>query len=211
MEASTTEELKSILKEEFSDYTEIAGGKNYRYTHLITVHKTVKKLEDKLELDVDSKVLEISALFHDIGRLEDIENGEMDPMEGHEGHAERGSEKVGEFVSEYVTDKQLDKIKKVIRNHHSEAETVEGKIVQDADDLSNFGPSNIWRQFHYACQNGIELREGIEYFWSTAVKDYEEIIEEMYFEHTREVARKRLEKHKDIFETIEAETNAEDI
>lgn len=211
MDPSVLEDLKSKLKNEFSDYYEVAGGKNYRYTHLITVHSIAEKLVEELEVEVDEKVVEIAALYHDIGRSEDIEDGEMDPFEGHEGHDQRGAEKVKEFVSDHVTEDQLEKIQRVIENHHSEPETVEGKIIQDADKLSNFGVNNLWRQFHYACEHGVELREGIDYFWETAVKEYREIVEEMNFEHTQKVAEKRLERHKEVFESIEKEINAEDV
>lgn len=211
MDPSILEDLKIKLKNEFSDYYEIAGGKNYRYTHLIAVHKIVEKLVKELEVDVDEKVVEIAALYHDIGRSEDIKNGEMDPFEGHEGHSKRGKEKVGEFISEHVTEGQLEKIQKIIANHHSEPETVEGKIVQDADKLSNFGVNNFWRQFHYACENGVDLREGIDYFWETAVDEYRKKIEMMNFDHTQKVAEKRLEKHKGAFERIETEINGEDL
>jgi putative nucleotidyltransferase with HDIG domain len=211
MESLTLEELKSKLEDEFSDYYEVAGGKNYRYSHLQAVHAIVEKLIKELDVEVDEKVVEIAALYHDIGRSEDIEDGEMDPFEGHEGHDQRGKEKVAEFVSEYVTQDQLEKIQKIIGNHHSEPETVEGKIVQDADKLSKFGVNNLWRQFHYACEHEIEFRDSINYFWETAVDDYRALMEKMYFDHTQEVAEKRLEKQKEVFERIEKEMNAEDV
>lgn len=205
------EELKSKLKEEFSDYYEVAGGKNYRYYHLETAHKIAKSLVEELDVEVDEDVVEITALFHDIGRAEDIEDGRMDPFEGHAGHDERGAERVSGFVSEYVTEEQLGLIEKIIRNHHSEPETTEGKIIQDADNLSNFGVNNFWRQFHYACEHGRDMDESIDYFWNTAVDDYNALIRKMNFEHTREVAEKRLEKHKEAVERIEKEMDAEDV
>ena len=205
------EKLKEKLKEEFSGYTETAGGKNYRFQHLETTHRLVCKLGDKLDVGVDRKVLEISALYHDIGRIQDIEDGEMDPFEGHEGHAERGAEVVEDYISELVSEQQLEKIREVIRNHHSEASTVEGEIVQDADKVSNFGVFNLWRQIHYASQHGRTLKESLDYFWSTAVNDFEEHIEEMHFEETEQLAKKRLEKHKEAITEMEREINAEDL
>ncbi|MFB6100710.1 MAG: HD domain-containing protein [Candidatus Nanohalobium sp.] len=204
------EELKSRLQEEFSGYTETAGGKNYRFTHLETVHRMVCKLADELNVDVDRKVLEVAALYHDIGRSQDIEDGEMDPFEGHEGHDERGARMVGDYVSDFVTDEQLEKIQKIIRNHHSEAETVEGKIVQDADKLFNFGVNNLWRQIHYSCQHDREFWESIEYFWDTAVEEFEDQIEELHFQNSKGVARKRLENHKEAVRQMEEEMEAED-
>jgi putative nucleotidyltransferase with HDIG domain len=205
------EKLKEKLKEEFSGYTETAGGKNYRFQHLETTHRLVCKLGDKLDVDVDRKVLEISALYHDIGRIQDIEDGEMDPFEGHEGHAERGAEVVEDYISELVSEQQLEKIREVIGNHHSEASTIEGEIVQDADKVSNFGVFNLWRQIHYASQHGRTLKESLDYFWSTAVNDFEEHIEEMHFEETEQLAKKRLEKHKEAITEMEREINAEDL
>ena len=205
------QELKERLKEEFSGYTETAGGKNYRFQHLETTHRLVCKLEDRLDVEVDRKVLEISALYHDIGRIQDIEDGEMDPFEGHEGHAERGAEIVEDYISELVSEKQLEKIREVLGNHHYEASTIEGEIVQDADKVSNFGVFNLWRQIHYASQHGRTLKESLDYFWSTAVNDFEEHIEEMHFEETEQLAKKRLEKHKEAITEMEREINAEDL
>lgn len=202
--------LKERLKEEFSGYSEFAGGKNYRYQHLETTHKHVCKFEERLDVEVDKKVLEIAALYHDIGRVKDIEDGEMDPFEGNEGHAEQGARIVKEYVSDFVTEEQLEKIEEIIENHHSEASTTEGKIVQDADKVSNFGVFNLWRQIHYASQHEHSLDESLSYFWDEAVSQFEEHIEEMHFGMTEELAKKRLDKHKDTVGEIEREVNAED-
>lgn len=188
----------------------IAGGKNYRFHHLETVHNMVTKLAEKLDVEVDGEVLEIAGLYHDIGRKEDIEDGKMDPFEGHEGHGERGAELVGEYISEFVSRDQLEKIEKIIRNHHSEARATEGKIVQDADKISNFGVSNLWRQIHYSAQNKREFKESIEYFWDTAVDDYKDQIEKLHFEETKNIAKKRLERHKGAVRQMEKESKAED-
>lgn len=98
--------LKERLKEEeFSGYREIAGGKNYRYQHLKTTHKHVCKFEERLYVEVDKKTLEIAALYHDIGRLKDIEDSEMDPFEGNEDHAEHGAKIVEKYISDFVSKK----------------------------------------------------------------------------------------------------------
>ncbi|MFO7794414.1 MAG: HD domain-containing protein [Candidatus Nanohaloarchaea archaeon] len=204
------QKLKESLKEEFSGYSEIAGGKNYRYQHLETTHKHVCKFQERLDVEVDNKVLEIAALYHDIGRVKDIVYGEMDPFEGNEGHAEHGAKIVEEYISDFVSKEQLEKIKEIIENHHSEASTIEGKIVQDADKVSNFGVFNLWRQIHYSAQHERTLEESLDYFWNKAVSQFENHIEEMHFEETSELARNRLEKHKDTIREIEREINAED-
>lgn len=204
------QELKERLEKEFSGYSEVAGGKDYRFQHLETTHKLACKLEDKLVVKVDRKVLEIAALYHDIGRIKDIEDGEMDPFEGHEGHAEYGADIVEEYVSDIVSEEQLERIEKVIKNHHARALTTEGKIVQDVDKVSNFGVFNLWRQIHYAAQHEHSLDESLDYFWNTAVEEFEEHIKEMHFEETEELARRRLEKHKEAIRQMEREIEAED-
>ncbi|MBC5793180.1 MAG: HD domain-containing protein [Nanohaloarchaea archaeon] len=212
MEKEVEEELKSRLKDEFSNYTEIAGGKNYRYRHLKTVLEIVHKLKQNVETseEIDENVLEIAALYHDIGRKEDIEDGEMDPFEGHEGHDERGAKIIEEYVSDFVTEDQLKKIQRIIRNHHSEPQTVEGKIVQDADKVSNFGVNNLWRQIHYAAEHERTFDDSLEYFWDSAVDRYRGQMKKLNFDYTKKVAEKRLERHKQAIERIEMEMDGED-
>ncbi|MFB6182679.1 MAG: HD domain-containing protein [Candidatus Nanohaloarchaea archaeon] len=214
LEKRIVEELKQDLKQVFSDYYEAAGGKNFRYHHLVRTHKHVKKLMEKEEVrqkDFDEEVVEVAALFHDIGRKEDIEDGYLDPLEMHEGHAEKGAEIVSEYVSEYLSENQLKKVEEVIRNHHSEPETVEGMILQDCDALSNFGVNNLWRMIHYSAENERTLEGGIRYFWNEAVEEYQEKLEDFNFDVTRRVAEKRITDHQEAIRTIEEEINAEDI
>lgn len=211
LDESMLEKLESRLEEEFTGYTEVAGGKNYRLRHLKSVRKIALKLAEKVDAELDEKVLEVAALYHDIGRVKDIENGEMNPFKGHEGHDEKGAEIVGEYVSDFVTKEQLEKIEKIIENHHSEPETSEGKIVQDADKIFNVGVNNLWRQFHYSAQNERTLEEGLEYFWNEAVEEYQKLIDNLHFQESRKSAEKRLKKQKQTMKQIQREINAEDI
>jgi HD superfamily phosphodiesterase len=171
----------------------------------------VCKLEKEIDIEVDRKVLEIAALYHDIGRIKDIEDGEMDPFDGHECHAEHGSRIVDRYIEEFVSESQLEKIIEIVGNHHSWASTLEGKLVQDADKLSNFGVFNLWRQIDYAAQNEKEIQESLYYFWEDAVKQFNQHIEEMHFERTKNLAEKRLEWHKTTMSIMEKEINAEDL
>ena len=205
------EELKERCKNEFSGYSELAGGKNYRYHHQENVRKIADALADKIEEDVDRKVLNIASLFHDIGRAEDIEDGELNPFSSSEGHGPRGAKIVEKYISDFVTEEELEKIEKIIRNHHAEPETVEGKVLQDADELSSYGANDTWRQFHFSAQKGRELSESLEYFWNEAVEEYENRLDLFRLPEAREAAKQRLERHKQVMKNIEKETNAEDI
>jgi len=207
------EELKARLRQEFSDYYEKAGGKDYRFFHLKFVFNAVQRLAEDEEisgLDFDRRVLEVAALFHDIGRSEDIEEGFMDPFEGHEGHAERGSEIVAQYTSDFVSGNQLKKIEELIKNHHSNPETAEGEILQDADDLAKYGVSDIWRMIHYASEEDMDIEEGIENFRNTLKPRLEEGLEEFNFNISKRIAKSRMKKQVDFINRMEKEMVAED-
>lgn len=209
------EELKALLKEEFDDYYELAGGKNYRYHHLVRTHRYVKKIMNREEiegLDFDSEVLEVAALLHDIGRKEDIEEGFLNPMEGeNREHAERGAELVSEYIEGFLDEEQVEKVEKVIRNHHGEPETVEGKIVQDCDALSNFGVNNLWRMIHYSADKERTMEESIQYFWDEALDAYREKLKDFNLDVSKRVAKKRIVKHQEAVIQMEEELHADDI
>lgn len=211
MEEKEFEILESRLKEAFSDYRELAGGKNYRFHHLTSSGDYAEKLSEKLDVEVDIDVVRVAALFHDIGRTEDIEDGYLDPIEAHEGHAETGAEIVDSFISDVVGEEKLEKIRHIIRNHHSEPETVEGKIVQDSDLLYKFGVQTLWRKFHYSAEKGETLPEAIEYFRNSELDRLENRLEEFHFEKSRSVAKERLEDLRETVEKIDREHSGEDI
>ena len=213
LKQSELEKLRDRLKQEFSGYYEKSGGRNYRYHHLESTRKHAARImesEDVSNLDFDEEVAEVAALFHDIGRKEDIEDGEMDPFKGHEGHAERGEQIVHEYTQDIVGKNKSEKIREVVGNHHSEPETVEGKIVQDADLLTNYGVSDLWRMIHFSSEEERTMQEAFEYFWDTHVPQYLEKLEEFHFEVSRKWARERLIKHQETVQQMEEEFDAED-
>lgn len=214
MEKQKLEEMKSRLKQVFSDYYEEAGGWEYRYHHLLRARRYAVKLmetDEATEMEFDPEVVEIAALFHDIGRKEDIEDGHLNPMENHEGHAEAGAESVEDHISDLVSEERLERIRTVIRNHHSEPETAEGKIVQDADDLGKFSTIDLWRLVHYASDNERTLAETFEYFHNELDPESEELIDELHLEKSREVAEERLENYRKTMEQMEKEALGDDI
>lgn len=214
LEESELQELKTRLKEEFSEYYEIAGGKNYRYHHLVSTRKHVKKIMGSRELEnssFDEEVVEVAALFHDIGRKMDIEDGEMDPIKNHEGHAETGAQIVMEYTQDVIGKRKSQKVREIIERHHSEPETVEGKILQDADLLTNYGVSDIWRMIHYSSDKERTHEEAFEYFWETHQPRYTERLQEFHFDFSREWAKDRLLKHQKTIREMEKEFQASDI
>ncbi|WP_414837036.1 HD domain-containing protein [Candidatus Nanohalococcus occultus] len=211
LEESRRSKLESRLKEVFSEYRELAGGKNYRYHHLTSSRKYAVKLIETVDEEVDENVVEIAALFHDIGRSKDIENGYLNPIEAHEGHAETGERIVEEHIGDLVESDTLRKVKQAIGNHHSEPESIEDKIVQDSDLLFKFGVHSLWRKIHYSCENEETIPEALEYLNETEFERMEKWLEELHFQRSKEVAEKRLEDLKEAVEKIEVEMEGEDI
>lgn len=206
--------LKQKLEEVFSDYYELAGGKDYRYHHLVRTHRYVKKMMTREEiqgLDFDREVVEVAALFHDIGRKEDIEDGYLNPMDENKEHAERGAKMVSEYVEDFLSEDQVLKVKEVINNHHSKAETVEGEIVQDCDALSNFGVNNLWRMIHYSAEKERTIDESFDYFWDQAIDQYRSKLQDFNLDVTKRVAKKRIVKHEEAILQMEEEVHADDI
>ncbi|MFP4038161.1 MAG: HD domain-containing protein [Candidatus Nanohaloarchaea archaeon] len=205
------EKLKNRLKQEFSGYYEKAGGRDFRYYHLESVYKASKKIAESEGLDIDKRVLEVAALFHDIGRKQDIEDGYMDPFEGHEGHPERSADMVREYVEDVLTDGRIRTVEKVVGNHHSRPETVEGKILQDADRLAKYGVSDLWRMFHYASDEERPLEDTFSYFEEKGRPRLESELEDFHFDTAREAAEERLGRQVEALERIREEAKAEDI
>ena len=205
------EKLRERVREAFSGYTELAGGRDYRYHHSVSVMKLSLKLLDNLGADAEREVLAAGALLHDIGRTEDIEEGFLDPMSTSEGHAGRGVPLVKDYAGDLFSDGEIERIESIVGNHDSEPGTAEGMIVKDADMLDVYGVSNFWRMFHYSCEKGRSFEDEIGYFWDDAVPGMSDMLEDFNFDISRKVAERRLERQIDAFEQILAENSGEDI
>lgn len=207
------EKLKSRIKEVFSDYRELAGGYEYRYHHLISVNKYVREIvkAENLEKEIDMRILEAASLLHDIGRSKDIDENYLNPIAEHEGHDEKGAELIERYADDILNTEELETVKKIVRNHHSEPETVEGKVLQDADLLFKFGVQNIWRTFHYAYKDDRTLKESVEYFQDKEKHRMDEKIDDFHFESSKSTAETRLQKLEDTYTEIVTELHGRDI
>lgn len=116
-------------------------------SHTKRVHALCKKLADH---DTEESILLPAALLHDIARAKEDEDdtGEID-------HAVLGAEKAEKILTEENFEKEkIEEIQHCIRTHrfrgNREPETLEAKILSDADKLDAIGAVGIGRMFMLA-------------------------------------------------------------
>jgi uncharacterized domain HDIG len=120
------------------------------WKHVRRVENLAEKLAE--EEDADKEVLKASVLLHDIGRKKEDE-GEI------ENHAEWGAEKAEEILEGLGYEKSfIEKVKHCVRSHRyskdPEPESVEAKVLSDADNLDALGATGIARTFTYGGEHG---------------------------------------------------------
>jgi len=119
---------------------------SHDWNHVQRVRKMALKLAE--EEDADREVVELSAVLHDIGRKKE-DMGEIDH------HEVWGAEKAEEILEETGYSQNLiEDVKHCIKSHRysrdPEPETLEAKILSDADNLDSLGATGIARTFCYA-------------------------------------------------------------
>jgi uncharacterized protein len=102
------------------------------------------------------EVLEIAAYLHDVGRSHE------DESRGEACHAEKGAEMARNLLKTYPTsDEQKANIIHCIRSHRfrgdQQPETLEAKVLFDADKLDAIGAMGIARTFLFAGEVGAKL------------------------------------------------------
>ncbi|EFW93788.1 metal dependent phosphohydrolase [Haladaptatus paucihalophilus DX253] len=103
------------------------------------------------EYDPDERILFSAVWLHDIGRGRE-DRGEIDD------HAEWGAEEAGELLGGFdVTDSEIEAVQHCIRAHRFsndvDAETLEAKLLSDADNLDALGAVGIGRVFCYGAEH----------------------------------------------------------
>ena len=152
------------------------------YSHIIEVTRRAIEIAQMLPEPVDPFILICGALFHDLGRV-GVPTGAM--------HGIRGAAFAEQFLKASWIDKETGKkIVRIITRHtptsHMPPETMEEKIVYDADTLDRFGWIGILR--------GIMGKTGsiediIEKVIAKRSQDYELLI----FEESKEIGREAHE------------------
>jgi uncharacterized protein len=158
------EEVKNIAKKYFID-----ASSCHDWTHVERVYGLAVKIAQKEGANLN--IVKLAAYLHDIGRKEEMEK------KGNVCHAEIGSELAEEILSKYNLDEEVVKnIKHCIlshryRNNHK-PETIEAKVLFDADKLDSIGAVGVARDFLFAGYYGGLLYVGNEKQVAENAKDY---------------------------------------
>lgn len=146
---STIEEIRDFAVASFSN---ARGSHDWDHTQRVfNLCMHIGRVEE-----ADLKVLEIAAYLHDVGRtFEDVSKGGIC-------HAEKGAKMARELLATYpISDGQKANIIHCIRSHrfrgNHQPETLEAKVLFDADKLDAIGAVGIARTFLFAGEVGAKL------------------------------------------------------
>ena len=160
----TIEEIKKIAEGYFID-----ASSCHDWTHVERVHNLAVKIAKEEGANIG--IVKIATYLHDIGRKEEMDK------KGKVCHAEIGFELAEGILSKYNLDEEIVKnIRHCIlthryRNNHK-PETIEAKVLFDADKLDSIGAMGVARDFLFAGFYGGLLYVGNEKKVAENAKDY---------------------------------------
>jgi len=135
----------------------------HSYEHVQRVFQIAIMLAEKEKADLE--LVQIAALLHDLGEV----IGEP--------HNETGAKKAKEILRELDYPKErCEKVERIIRYHNfanrDKLESLEEKIVWDADKIEGLGATGISRAFHWRGEAGLPLYD-LSWFWEQATPRYD--------------------------------------
>lgn len=172
----------------------------------------------RCERNVDYDVLICACLLHDVGREEQFENPSLC-------HARVGAEKAFRFLTEQGFDKYFaSRVKHCILTHRyrkdNEPETIEARILFDADKLDVAGAIGIARTLIYRGRVSEPLyhvddrgrvQDGVEDTEPSFLQEYkyklEHIYTHFYTEKGRQMAQARQRAASDYYESLLGEVS----
>ncbi len=147
----------------------------------------------------DVKVVEKAAELHDIAR--NMEN-----------HSIEGAKIAREILrSDGYDDSFIERVAHCIESHAFssgiEPQTLEAKILSDADKLDAMGAIGVARAFLYSTETARGIKETIEHFEEKLLKLYELL----YTETARKIGRERHRFLKEFYDQIKNELDFKDL
>jgi uncharacterized protein len=157
------------IDNEAKKYFEGASG-CHDWTHVERVKTLALHIGKKEKANL--QVLEIAVLLHDIGRKEEMKS------KGSFCHAEKGAELAEKILKKYkIRDETIKNIVHCIKTHrfrnNHKPDTIEAKVLYDADKLDSIGAIGVARDFLFAGNAGSNtLYTGNEKKLAKSNRDY---------------------------------------
>lgn len=139
----------------------------YRYYHGLRVSKLALALAQSESISVESDLLFIAALLHDVGKA---------GTKG-KGHGPRGAELIARSIPQLFNSEELRYVTNIVANHYMRPHSkyLQGEpdpgwppevlLVQDADTLDHFGANGIWISHHWAAMERRDQASSISRHW----------------------------------------------
>jgi len=145
----TIEDIQTFAEKCFSNSWGSHDWEHTRRVYNLCVH--IGQVEG-----ADMEVLKIAAYLHDVGR------SHQDESRGSVCHAEKGAEIATELLDRYpISPEQKANVLHCIRSHRFRGnclpETLEAKILFDADKLDSIGAIGVARAFQFAGEVGAKF------------------------------------------------------
>ena len=148
-----------LTKDTIAYVSELLGKNSggHDTAHSLRVYKNALKIAEK-EAGCDLQVVSLAALLHDV--------------DDHKIFNHENNENARAFLAgKDIPDSKIEEICSVInsvsfsKNRGKKPETIEGKIVQDADRLDALGAIGIARTFAFGGEHGRSIEESVQHFY----------------------------------------------
>jgi uncharacterized protein len=143
------ESLRKLIQKEMNDSSNSHGWDHVKRVYEMCLHIGKKEKGDLM-------ILSLAALLHDIGRKEEQES------KGKICHARVGAQKAGKILSQLgISESVIKEVLGCIRSHRFRGKQVpqslEARILFDADKLDSIGAVGVGRAFLFAGEVGARL------------------------------------------------------
>ena len=186
---------------------EAAGDSTHDFDHVLRVYRLAERIGHAEGADMT--VLRTATLLHDIARPDQDAGRVAD-------HAVEGARRAQQMLDEQPPE-FVESVTHAIETHRFRTnrppQTLEAKILYDADKLDAIGAVGIARAFAYGAHRGQRLWAEPEASEHTAIKEFavklSKVKDTLFTEAARAVASKRHSFMADFFEEMAAEVAGE--
>ena len=176
------------------------NGDIHGFPHIKRVYNMCVRIGE--DLNANLLVLKIAALFHDIGRINERKSSD------NKNHAKISAEMALEFLRSNDFNLSQDDINNVIHciKAHSYSmklspETLEAKILSDADKLDAIGAIGVYRTIGFTVKNDGGIEQVIEHLEKKIMK----LKDRMYLDSSKLIAESRHQIILEFYHKIKEE------